>query len=116
MPVPSAPVISSVTIAPTAISAGTPVVVTVEWTGYPVQGVTYQWRRGTTRIRGETAPTITPTGGWGDLNCFVRIDNGRGTASSASVPADQPPDIPENAMTAGGDPMTAGGDFLTAGD
>ena len=115
MPVPSAPVIGSVTIAPTTITAGVPVEAVVEWTGYPVSGVTYQWRRGTRRLPGETAPTITPAGDWPDLNCFVRIDNGRGTASAASVTA--PDDgTPSNAMTAGGEPMTAGGDFLTAGD
>jgi hypothetical protein len=84
MPVPSAPVISSVTLSPSTVGPGEAVAAIVAWAGYPVDGVTFQWRRGSIPISGATGPEYTPTDTWADLNCFVHIDNGRGTASSAS--------------------------------
>ena len=116
MPVPAAPVITSVTIEPDQIASGVTVAARVTWTGYPVRGVTYQWRDGLSLIRGATVPTYTPAVAIPDLNCLVHIDNGHGTATSASAPAEQESEIPDNAMTAGGDALTAGGDYLTAGE
>jgi hypothetical protein len=114
--VPSEPVITSVTLTPDEITVGTPIVAAVVWTGYPVQGVVFEWRRGTSLI--ATGAVYTPTEAWADLNCVVTIDNGRGTATSASVYATLPEDdgTPTNALTADGEAMTAGDDFLTAGD
>jgi hypothetical protein len=118
MPTPAAPVITSVTLVPDEITVGEQIAVTVEWTGFPVQGVSFQWRRGTSAIADATGPVFTPTEAWADLNCSVSIDNGRGTASGASAAATVPETdgTPDNAMTADGEPMTAGDDFLTAGD
>ena len=118
MTVPAAPVITALTLSPTEIAAGTEMTALVTWTGYPVQGVSFQWRLGETPIAGATTPTYTPAEVYADLNCLVTIDNGRGTATSATVFATVPEEdgAPSNVMTAGGDPMTAGDDYLTAGD
>ena len=64
---------------------GEPVAVTVTWTGFPTSGVAYQWRLGSTAIKGERSSTYTPSARPEDLNCLVTIDNGRGTAMSATT-------------------------------
>lgn len=84
------PRITGVTLSPETITAGVPILATVEWTGFPVTGVSYQWRRGSVPIDGMAGPQITPTEQWADLNCFIYIDNGRGSAMSASAYAEIP--------------------------
>lgn len=91
MAVPAPPRITAVTLSPTTINSGVPILALVEWTGFPMLGVRYQWRRSGVAIRGETSAVHTPTGAWTDLDCLVTIDNGRGTAASASPVALQPP-------------------------
>lgn len=118
MTVPAAPVITAITLSTDAADAGDPIQVSVTWTGFPTRGVSYQWRLGSTPIRGETAAVYTPPDRPEDLNCLITIDNGRGTAMSASlyVTFGPAPEFPTNSLTADGEPMTAGGDWLTAGE
>lgn len=90
MTTPAPPRITSITLNPTTVSIGVPITAIVAWTGFPQMGIAYQWRRGSTAISGQTNPSHTPTGQWLDLNCLVTIDNGRGTATGASLYAEQP--------------------------
>lgn len=84
MTVPAAPVITSVTTSPTTLTVGTEITAMVTWTGFPREGIAYQWRNDMTPIEGATTPTYTPTELLSALNCLVTIDNGRGTATGAS--------------------------------
>lgn len=117
MAVLSAPVILSVTLDPTTITANSTIRAVVEWEGFPHDGVAYQWRRASRPIAGETAATYRPTEAWPDLNCLVTIDNGRGTAISASAFATLPDDDDEVEFRAlwDGSPATWGGEPATWG-
>jgi hypothetical protein len=98
MPVNRAPTILSVTLSPAYVTVGVPMAVVVSWTGFPEQGVNYQWRRGSTPIRGAIRSVYTPDGSYTDLNCLITIDNGIGSAISASLyPTAAPaPDVDED--------------------
>jgi hypothetical protein len=83
--VPAAPAITSITLSPSESAIDEPITAVVVWTGFPRTGISYQWRLGTAPISGAVGAVYTPAEAHADLNCLIVIDNGRGTAMSASV-------------------------------
>lgn len=70
--------------APKTITAGSTAVFSVEANGTPAP--TYQWRRGTTAITGETRPTLVLTGAnasAGSYNCVITNSGGSVTTVDA---------------------------------
>ena len=94
------PTITAVTLEPTTVNQGDTVTAQVTWTGYaPGAVINFQWRIGSSVIPGETAAAHVLTADVEGINCIVQIDNGRGTATAASVSATIGTDV--DAFTSG---------------